>query len=260
MRTLLLDADILIYQVSAVHETAIEWHKDFWTLHGDARLAKISLDDTVDQIMDELNADNVVMALSATDRSSNWRLEILPTYKYNRDGRKPLVYKALVQHVLDNYVTLERPTLEGDDVLGILSTMGAKPFEMVTGIKPGERVLVSLDKDLKTIPGLYQRRRGEDIREISEDEANWHHLFQALTGDTTDGYKGCPGIGPKTAKRILPPIGASVPELWEAVVAAYRKKNLGEEAALVQAQVARICRVSDYNFKQKRVIPWTPDN
>jgi len=259
MRTLLLDADILVFQVSAVHETAIEWHQDFWTLHGDARLAKAALDDNVDQLMDELQADNIVMALSATDRSSNWRFAILPTYKHNRTGRKPLVYPALVQHILDEYVSLERPTLEGDDILGIMSTMGAKPFEMVTGVKPGDRVVVSLDKDLKTIPGLYQRRRGEEIREITEAEADWWHIYQTLTGDTTDGYKGCPGVGPVKAKRLLPEVGAPMEELWDAVLTAYHSAGLGEAAALQQAQVARICRVSDYNFKSKRVIPWTPN-
>jgi len=28
--------------------------------------------------------------------------------------------------------------------------------------------------------------------------------------------------------------------------------------ALIQAQVARICRASEYNFETKEVIPWTP--
>jgi hypothetical protein len=43
---------------------------------------------------------------------------------------------------------------------------------------------------------------------------------------------------------------------WEAVVAAFEKAKLTEADALVQAQVARICRASDYDFKTKKVKLW----
>ena len=46
-------------------------------------------------------------------------------------------------------------------------------------------------------------------------------------------------------------------ELWEAVVEAY-KKQTSEEIALQQAQVARICHASDFNFDTGKVTPWIP--
>ena len=46
--------------------------------------------------------------------------------------------------------------------------------------------------------------------------------------------------------------------MWAAVIEAYAKQKLSTEVALSQAQVARICRASDFNFKTKKVIPWTP--
>ena len=38
---------------------------------------------------------------------------------------------------------------------------------------------------------------------INEKEANYFHMLQTLTGDPTDGYKGCPNIGKVTAEKIL---------------------------------------------------------
>ena len=82
-------------------------------------------------------------------------------------------------------------------------------------------------------------------------------MFQTLTGDKTDGYAGCPSIGPKTAEKILK--GAeTLADMWTAVTDTYAKQKLSTEVALQQAQVARICRASDFNFKTKKVIPWTP--
>jgi DNA polymerase-1 len=42
------------------------------------------------------------------------------------------------------------------------------------------------------------------------------------------------------------------------VVALYARYGLTEDDALVQARVARICRASDYDFKDRKVIHWTP--
>jgi hypothetical protein len=41
-------------------------------------------------------------------------------------------------------------------------------------------------------------------------------------------------------------------------VETYRKKGLGEEVALLNARVARICRFRDFDYVNKRVILWTP--
>ena len=39
---------------------------------------------------------------------------------------------------------------------------------------------------------------------------------------------------------------------------AFEKKGLTEDDALLQARVARILRASDYDFKKKEPIMWTP--
>ena len=72
-------------------------------------------------------------------------------------------------------------------------------------------------------------------------------------GDATDGYSGCPGIGPKTAEKVLEQ-GCD----WATVVGCFKAKGLSEEAALIQARVARICHAKDYDFEKKEVILWNP--
>lgn len=200
----------------------------------------------------------------------------MPSYKSHRlKTRKPVVYQALREYVQEVYKTYVRPGLEGDDILGILATHDH--------LISGEKVIVSIDKDLKTIPGVHMRLDDPERKlvVISREEADYHHMFQTLTGDTTDGYPGAPGFGPvKTTKLlaegcVLQPHekvisrgknkGASeivwLPgrpgTVWDIVVSAYASVGLGEEVALQNARVARILRASDYDFSKKEVKLWT---
>jgi DNA polymerase-1 len=250
----LIDADILAYQIASACQKAVEWQPDLWCVWGDLREAKPAIDERLSSLMSLLKADHMILAL--TDSAENWRKQVLPTYKSNRKKVvKPFLLKPLREYLTETYDTFQRPTLEGDDVLGILSTSEV--------IVSGEKVVVSLDKDLKTIPGLLYNDGKRKRYNISTEEADYWHMYQTLIGDTTDGYKGCPGIGPVAAKRLLDPIkegGWSTAVAWEKIVETYKKKGLGIQEALRQAQVARICRTSEYDFKKKKVIPWTPPN
>lgn len=249
MRTLLIDGDILVYRITAAAEVPIDWGNDLWTLHADMSECRDALDRQIDMYLEELKADDVILAFSL-DR--NFRYRVYPQYKSHRQGkRKPVTYVPLKAYAHEKYKTFERPDLEGDDVLGILATSPV--------IVKGEKVIVSLDKDLKTIPGLIcNMREPITIQDISEEEADYNHMYQTLIGDTADGYQGCPGIGPKTAEKLLDGVPKTYANMWPVVVQAYEKKGLSEEVALVQAQIARICRRDDYDFKRKEVILWNP--
>jgi DNA polymerase I len=177
----------------------------------------------------------------------------MPTYKQNRKKtRKPITYRPLMEYVHETCDTYERETMEGDDVLGILATHPT--------LIPGEKIIVAIDKDMQTVPGLHlnyekARKTGDyEPFEVTEDQANRFHFTQTLTGDVTDGYPGCPGVGPVKAAKILD----AAEEPWPAIVAAYEKAGLSEAEALRNARVARICRASDYDFKGKKVILWSP--
>lgn len=245
MRTLLIDGDVVAYQFATTAETPIHWGNDFWTLHADAAEAKARMDNYLEELKTDLEADRLVIALSDGTRNY-FRKKLLPTYKANRaNTRKPIILNELRQHLSENYKSYERPGLEGDDVLGILAT--------TEKIIKGEKVIVSIDKDLKTIPGLHYNTNKPElgVYKITEEEADYWHLFQTLTGDASDGYSGCPGIGPKKAADIL-----AAEAFWEVVLATFKKAGLSEEEALTQARVSRILRACDYNFEKKQAILW----
>jgi len=243
MRTLLIDADILLYQESMAVEQEFDWGDDYWTLFGDLREAQERVDVWLQDIKELLNADKFVLTLTGRN---NWRKDVLPTYKSNRKSkRKPVVYKALKQYLIDTYKTALVDRLEADDLMGLLQTDPSNSEETV---------IVSEDKDMMTIPGLLYRpiRPEEGVQKITEEEADRNHLLQSLMGDSTDGYSGCPGIGPKTAEKILKEND------WSLVVAAYEKAGLTEEDALQQARVARILRHGEYDRKKDEVKLWHP--
>ena len=82
-------------------------------------------------------------------------------------------------------------------------------------------------------------------------------MIQALTGDSTDNYKGIAGCGPVTAEKILGD-AKTLPDMWDKVVAAYEKKKQTFADAVLTAQLARILRQGDYDFKTQEVTLWTP--
>jgi DNA polymerase-1 len=90
---------------------------------------------------------------------------------------------------------------------------------------------------------------------ISEAQADYYHMFQTLVGDTSDGYKGCPGVGKVKAEALLSDHDRSH---WDIVKAAYEKAKLTEQDALTQARLARILRWSDWDNTKKEPILWTP--
>jgi DNA polymerase I len=250
--TLLIDADILAYRHAAGGQRVYKFseNEEEWGVILDPFEQVVEeFKAEVDEWIDKFQAKAVAMAWSDT---ANFRKVILPSYKSNRkDVAKPLHLAALRAWGQANYKCYLRPTLEGDDVLGILATHKT--------LIRGEKIVISLDKDLKTIPCVIYNDGKDELRRISWEEADWWHMWQTLTGDTCDGYKGCPGIGPKRAAEIMPDVALGVPPgLWDAIVATYEAKGLTEEDALVQARVARILRATDYNFKRKEPILWQP--
>lgn len=246
-RRLLIDGDVVLYEVCLACEIATDWGDDMWTLHADLKEAKQRFDAWIAGMQERLKATGApVIPLSS---ARNWRKEVLPSYKSNRKGkRKPLVFRALRDYVLDTYNAPVFDGLEADDVLGLFATdPGAEGFE---------QVIVTIDKDLLTIPGLcfYYNDPEQGIVAVSEEQADANHLVQAIAGDPVDGYSGCPGLGYVRANRLI-----KESPTWETVVAAYAKAGLTEEDALLQARVARILRSGEYEEDTAQVNLWNPN-
>ena len=212
--------------------------------------AKGILEDTIASLCKKFRTDKYILAM--TD-SRNWRHSIYPEYKANRKGKiSPACLFALREFIVssDTFRAFQRPLLEADDILGILATSGSRILK-----EPGERIIVSVDKDMRSIPCVYHCMSDGITMEIPEEDADRWHMYQTLTGDSADGYPGCRGVGPVKASQILEG-GHSYEDWWPEVLKAFEKVGMTEEDALVQARIARICRVQDYDFNKKEVKLW----
>jgi DNA polymerase-1 len=251
-KLLLIDGDQFVFTAAIAIERETRWDADNHVLYSSPELAFANFEGMIRRIFDRFETDDHVLTFSS---STNFRYDVDPTYKSNRKGaRKPLCYSAVRELCDENYSTLTMEGLEADDIMGILAT------------KPGsaQRIIVSQDKDLKTIPGTLWT--GKDLLQITEEEAAYNHLYQTLIGDSTDGVKGCPGVGPVKAEKLLS-LSEPAKELplkdqqiiwWSRVLEAYAKAGLFEEEALQQARLVRILRWSDWDVENKKPILWTP--
>jgi DNA polymerase-1 len=245
-KTLLIDADVLAFEASVIAEESIEWKEEMWTVHADMALAKARIVNRVEQFKEKLQADDIVMAL--TDRA-NYRRILNPDYKSNRSkSRLPIILKQVKKWIIEEMDGQLWPNLEADDVISILAT-DKKMDE--------ETIIVSIDKDFKSVPGIYYDFNKDETHHVSQEEADRYHLIQTLTGDATDGYSGVPKVGAVTAKRLLDKEGYD----WDVVKKCYEDVGLTENDALMNAWMARLLQADNYCFRTNTIKKlWTPRN
>jgi DNA polymerase-1 len=251
---LLIDADIIIYQQACVNEQEIEWSEDEKTITLTPELGQAAIDDTIAHWTEKFEAKYVYCCLGS---SNNFRKQLMPEYKHFRKKQKPpLLRYELVNYVSMNHNVISWDTLEADDVMGIMST-GPLLADL------GTPLIISIDKDMKSIPGwLYNPNKADDgVVEVSEEDADYWFYLQVLMGDPADGYKGIPGVGIKKAEKILYEVTGKLgcSELyWDVIVEAYEEKGLTEDDAILNARMARILRWEDYDYNNKEVKLWNP--
>jgi DNA polymerase-1 len=199
-KLLLIDGDEFLFRAAAAVEQEVrfnevldepDWNEPpIHVLFSNPVQARKALDEMLERIFERFGTDNHYLCFSSPP---NFRFGVDPTYKNNRaTSRKPLCYHQLRVDVEKDYTCKALPGLEADDVMGIFATC--------PGIK-GQKIIVSQDKDMQTIPTQVWRQG--DLVTISEAEADYYHMFQTLVGDTSDGYKGCPGVGKVKAEKLL---------------------------------------------------------
>lgn len=251
---ILIDADIWLYQVSSTCEQAIEWDEGQWTFTADEGYMEEMFSDMTAKVVDYLyrarDPAEIIHVISA--QVPTFRHELLPSYKSNRKAvRKPVGFKALRDNIIENQETVVVPGIEADDTLGILATRYRR--------RGRRAIVVSPDKDLLTIPGeLIRDIDNPKVIKINEEQAHYAFMFQTLTGDSTDCYKGCPGIGPKKANDILQSLPPD--HWWEAVVETFEDQGETINDAILQARMARILREKDYDFENNEPRLWLPDH
>lgn len=255
--TLLIDGDVEAFKAATVNQEVIPWDDEIPTTEINPKGAEDYLVSALERYRDTLKADRMIVCLTAPD---NWRKKLWPDYKANRsDKDRPVLLGHCHGFLSTHYETARWPRLEADDVMGVLS-------QTIDG-----SVIVSVDKDMRTVPcRLYNPGKPEDgIVWIDEVMAHEWHMMQTLTGDAVDGYKGCPGIGPKKAEKVVREVFDRVNpiqnyskwriELWNAVVKTYEEKSVPASEALLNARLAYILRhPSEYNRTTSKLKLWRP--
>lgn len=260
----LIDADLLCYRAAAVSVDSIDWGDgdDPHTVEN-----AVMAEQVVDRLVrDWLKAAKVKKyGLVFSDRSAprvSFRYDIHPAYKAQRAEEKPPLHDHIYEYLHKHHKTFSYPGLEGDDTLGLMSTSdGGNKF-----------IVISVDKDMMTFPGRIVNPDETDpkVHKVSPAAADYNWMFQTLTGDTVDNYKGAPGVGPVKAREVL--AGArTLHEMWERVLCTFAcqqdHKRWGQmftcetafDEALMNARCARILRHGDYDAKNQTVRLWHPD-
>ena len=233
----------MIFKYACVNEVEYDWGDDVVSKSKNVDSAIEGIERFIKRIKKRLGVTDLKFCFTS---SPNFRYSVMSTYKHNRkDKDKPTMLKELRDYVQRNYKVKNKPRLEADDVLGILATLS-----------PEKYIVCSIDKDLNQIAGEHYNW-DKDIRyEVTPEEGDFLFYKQILKGDSVDGYKGCPYIGEKKATKLLNETPRK--DWWSAIVDAYANKDLTEEDAIQQAQVARILRAEDWDFETDTLRLWTP--
>ena len=237
---ILCDADFIVYKSCAAAESEVDFGNDVILVTSNFSDAYNATKRELTKLENKLGAFSSIILFFSD--SVNFRKKILPDYKGHRNRKKPCGYRRVINALRKEYKVIMKPELEADDSMGIYATK-----------YPGN-IIASPDKDMRQIPG--QLYNFDETFTVSKDEGARWHLIQSISGDQTDGYGGVPGIGVKRAETLFKEKGYT----WKAVVQAFKDKDLSEEDALVNARLARILTVDDYDFEKKRPKLWSPSS
>lgn len=251
MPVALIDADIVAYRASSVSGSEFDWDSEGF----DATQSACSLDDAIEaaqHIITEwttnARCEEAVLCFSDPAPRSSFRYALMPSYKSNRKGEKPEQYWPLIEALRTEYKCLTHTRLEADDVMGFYATR-----------EPDRYTIVSMDKDMLTVPArVFLPHKMQRPTRISPFAAFVAWMTQTLTGDVTDCYPGCPGIGPKRAQRLIEDGEGDQHRIWSSVVEAFEAKEKTFADALANARCARILRKTDFNIDTGEIRLWHP--
>ena len=153
----------------------------------------------------------------AFDEGKTFRHEAFPPYKAQRQATPEDIKLAvpIIKDILSamHIPVLVSPGFEADDVIGTLALQAAQ-----AGV---ETYMLTPDKDygqlIRENVYMYRPRHGGGYDVIGEKQiedkygvASAHQVVDllALMGDSADNYPGCPGVGEKTAVKLIKEFGS----------------------------------------------------
>jgi 5'-3' exonuclease len=180
-----------------------------------------------------------------------FRTDALPSYKAHRVSDEPdpvAPQEAVGREVLRamGVAVVGAPGFEAEDVIATLAARAREPVDVVSG----DRDLFALVRDAApAIRVLYPVRGVSELAVVDEAEiarrygipGRAYMDFAILRGDPSDGLPGVPGIGEKTAARLLAAHGSLA-------------RLLGAKD-LPTAVARRLDAARDYLAAARRVVP-----
>ena len=153
----------------------------------------------------------------AFDEGKTFRHEAFPPYKAQRQATPEDIKLAvpIIKEILNamHIPILVSPGFEADDVIGTIALQAGK-----AGV---ETYMLTPDKDygqlIRKNVYMYRPRHGGGYDIIGEMQiedkygvASAHQVVDllALMGDSADNYPGCPGVGEKTAVKLIKEFGS----------------------------------------------------
>ncbi|MET7681727.1 5'-3' exonuclease [Streptomyces sp. NPDC005423] len=221
----------------------------------------------IDRLVRDHRPGQLVACMDA-DWRPQWRVDLIPSYKAHRvaeeraagpdeeevpDTLSPQV--PIIEAVLDAIgiarVGVER--YEADDVIGTFTARAEGPVDIVTG----DRDLYQLVDDVRGVRVLYplkgvgslQLTDEAFLREKYGVDGRGYVDLALLRGDPSDGLPGVPGIGEKTAAKLLADFGdlagimAALDDPRAKLTPSQRKRL--EESRPYLAVAPKVVRVAD---------------
>lgn len=153
----------------------------------------------------------------AFDHGKTFRNEAFPAYKAQREETPEDIKQSvpIIKQLLEAYhiPILQAEGFEADDVIGTLATEAGN-----AGIAT---YMLTPDKDYGQLVGpnvfIYRPRHGGGYEVMGEKEVTDKYGIAspsqvvdllALMGDTADNFPGCPGVGEKTASKLVQEFGS----------------------------------------------------
>ena len=153
----------------------------------------------------------------AFDHGKTFRHEVFPAYKAQREETPEDIRASvpIIKDILEAYhiPVLQADGFEADDVRGTLATAAGRE-----GI---ETYMLTPDKDYGQLVGgnvyIYRPRHGGGYDTLGESEVTQKYGIAttaqvidllALMGDSADNFPGCPGVGEKTAAKLITQFGS----------------------------------------------------
>ena len=235
-RFLLIDGNSLTYRAFFALPT------DMMTSSGQVTNALHGFTMMLATLLRDHNPDGIAVAFDRPEKT--FRHERLSSYKANREKQPDILYEqlALAREIVESLgmCVVDAKGFEADDVLATLANL-VKRSEEEAIIVTGDRDSYQLVED-PHIKVLYNKRGVSDyvlydedgIKERTGVSPEDYVAYAALRGDTSDNLPGVPGVGEKTAAKLINTYGG-----LEQVLAAAKdqtpklRQNLEESQDLV---------------------------